>query len=177
MAVDVAGDVAVTAFARRGVGCTWQDFHVLARRGDRWVLLGGGGGTSEPDLLDERPAVLPAALLLAADGSRTGTRAMAVGGAGGVRDDRGRVGRWPWSGRWVSYGEVRVSVSVASLRVDGAYPRAIPVPWHGRAVVVWTGRRPPRLTALDAGGSVIGTAVLPGRRLGAPCPPTGPASG
>ena len=44
MAVDVAGDVALTMFARRGAGCVWEEIHVLALRRGRWHMLGGGGG-------------------------------------------------------------------------------------------------------------------------------------
>lgn len=45
MAVDVAGDVAGTMFARRGVGCIWQETHVLALRDGQWTWLGGAGAT------------------------------------------------------------------------------------------------------------------------------------
>jgi hypothetical protein len=60
MAVDVAGDVAVTMFARRGVGCTWEEIHVLALRDGECTWLGGGGSTSDSDeeLLADRPTVL-----------------------------------------------------------------------------------------------------------------------
>jgi hypothetical protein len=45
-----------------------------------------------------------------------------------------------------------VAEGVAVLRVDD---RLLPVAAHGCAVVVWT-RRPPRVTALDPGGAVVG---------------------
>jgi len=53
MAVDVVGDVAASMFARRGVGCIWQETHVLALRDGQWALLGGGGGTGNEDLLTD----------------------------------------------------------------------------------------------------------------------------
>lgn len=59
MALDVADDVAVTMFARRGVGCLWAETHALSKRDGRWHLLGGGGGTAADDLLARRPARLP----------------------------------------------------------------------------------------------------------------------
>jgi hypothetical protein len=49
MAVDVAGDVAVTMFARRGVGCIWKEIHVLALRDGEWKWLGGGGSDGDHD--------------------------------------------------------------------------------------------------------------------------------
>lgn len=59
MAVDVAGDVAVTMFARRSVGCTVEEIHVLALQGGEWMMLGGGGGPADDDALAQRPALLP----------------------------------------------------------------------------------------------------------------------
>lgn len=68
MAVDVAGDVAVTMFARRGVGCVQQEIHVLALRDGAWTWLGGGGASSDDGLLAHRPAVLlPGISLLGRD--------------------------------------------------------------------------------------------------------------
>src|SRR6478752_1832458 len=61
MAVDVAGDHASTMFLRRSVGCDVQETWVLARREDRWRVLGGGGGTVDHDagLLADRPETIP----------------------------------------------------------------------------------------------------------------------
>jgi hypothetical protein len=39
MAVDIAGDVAITLFARRGVGWIWKETHVLALRDGEWTWL------------------------------------------------------------------------------------------------------------------------------------------
>ena len=163
MSVDVAEDLAVTSFARRGVGCTWHDTHVLARRQGQWVLLGGSGGTGDGDreLLADRPQMLrewsPA---VDAPGlvPACGRSLLVSGSAGGVREsgDSG-TGRWPWSGRWVSHTAVRASAAVESLVVAG---RMLPVPWHGRVVVVWTGRRGPRVVAHDGSGQQIDNVLL-----------------
>lgn len=52
MSVYVAGDMAVTTFARRGAGCTWHDRHVFAFREDgQWVFVGGSGNNSQDHLL------------------------------------------------------------------------------------------------------------------------------
>ncbi len=154
MAVDVAGDVAVTMFARRGVGCVWSDTHVLSRRDGQWRLLGGSRGTADDELLAPRPARLPddlAHVPVAIPG--IDPRVVAIGGGGGVRDSQGGTGRWPWSGRWISYVVLRVSAEVASLAVDG---RELVVPWHGRVVIVSVKRRPSAVTVYDREGRVLG---------------------
>ena len=163
MAVDVAGDVALTMFARRGVGCVWEDIHVLTLRHGRWHLLGGGGGTGEDDLLSHRPRVLPADqwaspnILAGIDPQEM----VASGAAGGVHDNGGRTSSLPGRGRWISYGVARVSDRVASVRVDG---RVLGVPWHGRVPMVWVGRRSPLLAAYDERERGLGEARFPVRR-------------
>src|SRR6201994_3485635 len=72
MAVDVSDDVAVTMFARRGVGCVQQETHVLALRAGAWTWLRGGGGSSEGLLIPGCRARLPAR------GSRTWCAARAA---------------------------------------------------------------------------------------------------
>ncbi|MEJ7649904.1 MAG: hypothetical protein WKF57_12870 [Nakamurella sp.] len=109
MSVDVGRDFAVTAFARRGVGCVLYETHVLALRKGLWVLLGGGGGGGDDALLADRPGWVPG------------------------------------FGRWISHATVLVSSEVHTVTVAG---RRIAVPWHGRPVVAWTDRRPPRWTTL-----------------------------
>jgi hypothetical protein len=161
MAVDVAGDVAVTMFARRGVGCTWEEIHVLALRDGEWTWLGGGGSTSDSDqdLLADRPTVLPRS----GSGDATGAdpKAIVVNGSGGVLDNGdGTAGRGR-SGRWISYAEVRVSARVASLQVAD---RLLLVPWHGRVPVAWSGNRTPLVTALDEAGGSLGETLLPTTR-------------
>ena len=164
MAVDVAGDVAVTVFARRGVACVWQEFHVLTLRQGTWSCLGGGGSSwdNDDDLLADRPAELPVApprpdrAVVKAD-----PRVLSVEGCGGVHDHRGKADRWPWSGRWISYAEVRVNAQVMTIRTGG---RLVPVPWHGRVAVVWPGRHSSQVVALDKAGRSLGEASLPSTR-------------
>ena len=154
MAVDVVGDVAVTLFARRGVGCVLSETWVLSRLGTSWHLLGGGGGTADSDLLDPRPTRLPDLLGWppAADlGIDPGV--IAIEGGGGVHDGRGGADRWPWSGRWIRYVVLRTSAEVESLRVDG---RSLVVPWHGQVILASTRRRSPRVLVNGSGGVVLG---------------------
>ena len=139
LAVDRDGDVAATVFLRRGVsGAALLDTHVLERTADRWRLLGGGGGpgdhalTPRPGLAEIGAAVCP--------------------GAGGVARSGNRLLPWRRRDGWISYAEIRAAREVAVLRVG---TRLVPVPAHGCAVVVWT-RRPPRVRALDAAGTVVG---------------------
>lgn len=141
MSVDVGRDFAVTAFARRGVGCVLYETHVLALRKGQWVLLGGGGGGGDDALLADRPGWVPGSLLDAAVGSRS----IVVTEFGGTSDERGGAGWWPGFGRWISHATVLVSSDVHTVTVAG---RRIAVPWHGRPVVAWTDRRPPRWTTL-----------------------------
>lgn len=162
MAVDVADDVAVTVFARRGVGCLWSVAHVLVKRRGTWHMLGGGGSSADEDLLAHRPATLPEGpgpLPNTAFG--VDPRMLTVEGGGGVRDDGGRPGRWPWSGRWISYALVRVNAEVASVGVRG---RDLDVPWHGRVVILTAGRGSSRVTLRDSTGGILGEAGLRGPR-------------
>lgn len=159
MSVDVDGDVAVTAFVRRGVGCVWIEIHVLALREAGWVVLGGGGHSDRDDhCLDDRPVRLanvpwPASTA----GSDASSALIAAEGAGGDLDEGGRTGRWPRSGRWISHATVLGSADVQVLTVAD---RRLTVPWHGRQEVVWIGRRRPRVTALDADDQPVGTVLL-----------------
>lgn len=158
MAVDVAGDVAVSMFARRGVGCIWREVHVLAVRDGQWALLGGGGATGDEDLLADRPAVLPDYLRLGRNAVRSSEpQVIIVSGGGGVLDGGDEPGRRPDSGRWVSYADVRVNAQVTSVQVCDRWLR---VPWHGHVPVVWSGGQPPRAVARDEGGRALGEVLL-----------------
>lgn len=148
MAVDVAGDVAVTAFARQEGSMLCQDTHVLVSRDGSWQLLGGDSGGAAVNLLQDRPAVLP-------EHRGTVDPVMVIGRIGSTLDSGGGAGRWPWSGRRIGHGEVRVPGRVESVLIAG---RRLPVPWHGLLVFAWTGRRPPHLVALDEHGLAIGEA-------------------
>jgi hypothetical protein len=61
---------------------------VLALRDGQWARLGGGGVTSDADLLADRPTVLPDYLRLGRD-AVTGAdpQVIVVNGSGGVLDD------------------------------------------------------------------------------------------
>lgn len=125
------------------------------------MLLGGGGVTGEDkDLLADRPSVLTEwsdAVNPPAVTEGHGRSLLLSGSAGGVHDSRGGADRWPWSGRWVRYSEVRASATVKSLTIAD---RALAVPWHGRVVVAWTGRRRPLVGARDRAGRTIDEVVL-----------------
>ena len=163
MAVDVVGDLAVTMFARRGVGCTWKEMHVLAFRDGEWRLLGGGGSSGgEEDLLADRPVVLPSFLGVGGEAVRgADPGVMVVSGSGGVLDDGDGPAPWPRSGEWISYADVRVSARVASVQIAD---RSLLVPWHGHVVVAWSGHPSPRVVALDEVGTPLSEALLTSRR-------------
>lgn len=157
MSVYVAGDMAVTTFARRGAGCTWHDRHVFALQEDgQWVFTGGSGNNSQNDLLADRPTVLPT-YLSAEDWSPGGTDpgpiAVEGGGGGGVHDGTG-IG----PGRWISTADVRVTAAVSWIMIAG---RPLAVPWHGRVAVVWTGPQPPLAVALDRHRNPLASLQLP----------------
>jgi len=148
VAVDVHGDVAAAWFVRRGVGCYWDDLHLLARDDDGWRLLGGGGGSSgSPWSTDEFDRARDE---LAAGWIR-------VDGGSSVRRDFRPLHR----ARWIHATELLVGREVADVVVDGG--RRLPVPYHGRLVVVWATPRPPRVSALDATGHEVAERRLTGR--------------
>ncbi|MEV0717142.1 hypothetical protein [Asanoa sp. NPDC050611] len=144
VAVDVADDAAAPWFVRRGVGCFWDEIHLLVRVPDGWRRLGGGGGSSggpwSTDEFERARHLLPPG-------------GIEVGGGSSVVRDGG--GRWPWSDRWIRSAQLLVGPSVTEVVIEG---RRRPVPYHGRLVVVWTARRPPRVSARDATGREIGRA-------------------
>jgi hypothetical protein len=153
MSVDVAGDVAVTTFARRGVGTVWLDTHIFAMEDGRWVWAGGGSGSSygtpPDDLLADRPAVLPCNVMAGAPGDGGLTDPIRVVGTGGVQGP-------PNSSGWINYADIRASAAVDLVEVAG---RLVPVPWHGRLAIVWRDTRPPKITALDSSQRAVGEAV------------------
>jgi hypothetical protein len=152
VAVDVDGDIAATRFVRRGVGCFWDETHLLARDDNGWRLLGGGGASyGEPWSTDEFER--------AGDQLSPGHVRVDDGPAVWCDPDRRWPGRAP---RWVRAAQLVVSRSVAVVVVDGR--RRLPVPYHGRLVVVWGSRRPPRVSARDAAGHELASAALPAGR-------------
>jgi hypothetical protein len=153
MAVDVSGDMAVTLFARRGVGNIQQDTHVLVLRDGVWTLLGGGGGSADERLLADRPATLPPHIsLLGPDvPASSDPRVITASGAGGTRDTRGQFEPSD-GGRWISYCVIRVNAEVAVVE---AFNRSLSVPWHGHVVLVWCGDHPKRVVAYSASGASL----------------------
>ncbi|BFU44048.1 hypothetical protein [Krasilnikovia sp. MM14-A1004] len=146
VAVDVDGDVACTWFVRRGVGCFWDEIHLLIRRDDGWHYRGGGGGTcGEPwstDVFARARDELPAGEVRVDGGSST-------------RVDIDRP-----SERWIRSAEVLVGRDVADVVLDAR--RRLLVPYHGRVLVVWESPRPPELSARDAAGHELTRITLPG---------------
>ncbi|MBC7310141.1 MAG: hypothetical protein H5T81_08970 [Tetrasphaera sp.] len=157
MGVDVVGDVAVTMFARRGVGCSLSETYVLSKRDGHWRLLGGGSDTESDDLLADRPPRLPEEPAYGhSDHTGIDPSILRLEGSGGVRDSGGRGDWLPWSGRWISYVVLQVSAQVASLETDG---RDLLVPWHGRVVIASTKRRPSLVKVYDNRGQLLGEVL------------------
>jgi hypothetical protein len=151
VAVDVDGDIACTKFIRRGVGCCWDETHLLVRDDNGWRLLGGGGASSgEPWSMDEFEQ--------ARDQLSAGR--VRVEGGPSVRCDCSW--RLPWGAHWVRAAQLLLGRSVAVVLVDGR--RRLPVPDHGRLVVVWASRRPPRVSARDAAGLELARVAVPAGR-------------
>ncbi|HYN93656.1 MAG TPA: hypothetical protein VES42_07385 [Pilimelia sp.] len=153
VAVDVDGDVAATRFLRRGVGCFWDETHLLVAR-DRggWRMLGGGGSSSDAA---EDPTA--AEFERARDG--LAPYEVAAGGGASVVRDGNRL--FPWGGRWVRSAALLVGGGVAEVTVGG---RRLPVAYHGHLVVVWGSRRPPTVAARDGAGRTVATRTLPDGR-------------
>ena len=147
MGVDVAGDYAVTVFARRSVGRTVTDSWVLTRRDGPWSLLFGGTGDVVKNILEHRPARLDAGLPPELGFSPH----VAISYTGVVRDSGARGIVRP-TGRWVYFSSVQVSADVAAVAIGS---RRVAVPWHGEVPLVWTGRRP-RIEVQAEDGTVLG---------------------
>ncbi|KAB1915601.1 hypothetical protein [Micromonospora sp. AMSO31t] len=147
VAVDVDGDIAATRFLRRGVGCYWDETHLLAvDNHGAWRRLGSGGASDDEDPTAEefqrtRDDLAPYQVALS-------------GSAGVVRDGDPVL---PGGTRWVRGSAVLVGHGVAELHVNG---RHLPVPYHGHLIVVWGSRRPPRVTAYDGTGRTVATATV-----------------
>jgi hypothetical protein len=142
VAVDIDGDVAATWFVRRGVACYWDDLHLLTHDANGWRGLGGGGGSSSrpwsTDEFDRARDRLPGG-------------GIQVGGRAGVSRDSHRL--LPWGATWINAAEVVAGRAVAVVEIDGT--RRVRVPYHGRVVVVWSTRRPPRIVTRDVDGHAL----------------------
>lgn len=153
LAVDRDGPVAATMFLRRGVsGEPWLDVHSLElTRGGAWRILGGGSGNGGDAVLAPRPAL-----------AAVPAPAEVLGWRGTLRNAERLM---PWGGKWVRWAQLRVAVEVTSL---GVGDRQVAVSAHGAALVVWAGRRPPRVLALDAAGRALQAVALPAYLAGPP---------
>ena len=146
VAVDVDDGVAGTWFVRRGVGCFWDEIHLLVHEANGWSYKGGGGGSSgEAWSTDE--------FMYARDELPAGD--VRVEGGASVQVDLDR----PWRGCWLRSAELLVGRDVAVVVVDAR--RRLLVPYHGRALVVWASRRPPDASARDIAGHELARIVLP----------------
>ena len=158
MAVDVDRDLAVTMFARRGVGHVAHETHVLVFRDEQWHLLGGGGSRSDDDLLADRQATLPRHLTWRFGAVNSPEEnAIASSGSGGVRDFADVEGNLSDFGRWISYADCQVTSEVTSVTASG---RQLNVPWHGHIAVVWSGPRTPLVVAYGSDGTPLGEIEL-----------------
>ncbi|MEU4426556.1 hypothetical protein AB0F81_38535 [Actinoplanes sp. NPDC024001] len=143
LAVDVDGDVAAARFVRRGVACFWDETHILVRDGQATWRYRGGGGSSSGE-----PWSRVAFLRLRADLAPGWI--VPMGGAS-VRDQAHRPA-------WIRTAELLAGADVATVVVDGR--RRLPVPDHGCLVVVWSARRPPAVSARDAGDRELSAVRL-----------------
>ena len=148
VAVDVDGDIACTRFVRRGVGCFWDDTHLLIRDGPDWMYRGGGGAGSGGPWSAE-------AFEAARD--EVGPDQLRADGGASVRIDAD--GWLPWKGRWLRVTELLAGRRVAEVLVDDR--RRLAVPPHGHLVVVWASHRAPRVSARDAAGRELTGFTVP----------------
>jgi hypothetical protein len=126
VAFDVQGDLAATWFVRRGTGTFWHEIHTLKCTNGSWARLGGGGYSSDEDgLADRAPAAeLPGPLQVSPGG------ATALG-----------TGSWsPAPDRFLRYALLCAAQEVVALDLGQRAP--LPVPRHGRLMVIWTERAP-----------------------------------
>lgn len=65
---------------------------------------------------------------------------------------------WRPHGRWINGGSVRVNAEVTRV---AAGDRDIALPWHGRVVIVWSGRRAQDVALFDHSGTCLGRTLLP----------------
>lgn len=68
-------------------------------------------------------------------------------------------GRWPWSGRYLSWRELEAAGDVRHVVVAGESTRQVEVPWHGQVIVVW-----PTAQRIERLGPGFGVSAGPSRR-------------
>ena len=144
LAFDRLGDVAATMFLRRGVnGVPKLDVHILELTDRSWRML-GGGSCGGKEALRARPSVGDS--LVAGESCSNG---------GIARRSSRRLG-WRQN-NWTSWAELRLAQEVTLLRVGD---RHLPVAAHGLAVVVWTTKQAPSVTAIDSTGVALGNILV-----------------
>lgn len=148
LAVDINGDVAVTAFIRRLrhgalAGRPGIETSQFQRRDGTWAYLGGGSGEFHDYPLTERP---PAA------SQRGHLRPLGYGQA----CLKGRH-RFSWPARYAFDATLRASAEVHRLQ---AGTRVLDVPFHGYAVLTWVNRRGPAVIALTRDGTRVASMDL-----------------
>lgn len=128
-------------------------------RDGAWKWLGGGGSSSNQQLLADRPAVLSGPFQLGPHAPvSSDSRVIGSTGAGGTLDDCGQYEPSD-GGRWISYAVIRVSAQVATVE---AFARSLAVPWHGHVLLVWCGGgTPPSVVARSANGDELAELRAP----------------
>jgi hypothetical protein len=150
LAIDVNGDVAAVVFGVREGHGDRKVTNDFCLRGGEWRLLGGSGGGPYGDLLADRPPR-----------SRLGGVVRAPSASSHRLEPR--LGA-PWSSRFVRAADIRAAAEVTHVRIRGD---RIDVPAHGHLVVVWRGRRRPRITAFDANGVTLVRVKVGSKEVGA----------
>ncbi len=141
LAVDINGDVAVTAFIRtlrHGplAGRPGLETSQFQRRDGTWVYLGGGAGEFRGyPLADRLPATSQHGYLRALGYGQTSLH---------------QPHQFPWSARHAFHALLQASAEVHQLQ---AGTRVLDVPFHGHNALIWAKRPRPAVAALAADGT------------------------
>jgi hypothetical protein len=141
LAVDINGDVAVTAFIRRLrrgalAGRPGLETSEFQQRDGNWVYLGGGAGEFREYPLAERlPAARQHGYLSALSYGQTSLS---------------QPHKFPWNARYVFHAMLQASAEVHRLQ---AGTRVLDVPFHSHAALIWADRRGPNVVALASDGT------------------------
>ncbi|WP_214055577.1 hypothetical protein [Nocardioides aquaticus] len=140
VAVDVDHDVAVTIFLRRAHGGAEFQEHTLARTGEGWRRLGGGGwGVESLDELTSVPTFEELGGYAAVEGGGSSSVSLLERPASGAR--------------WVHHALIRTTGAVTAVTVGAE--RVVTVPEHGRVAVVWRDRPQMQVSLLGPRGEVF----------------------